>query len=45
MNEIELIFPTKAHEIDAKEYFEEHILYGENTLHGASGCCDHRHRQ
>jgi len=37
MNEIELVFPTKVHEIDAKEYFEEHILYGENTLHGDSG--------
>ena len=37
MNEIELVFPTKAHEIDAKEYFEEHILNGENNLHGDSG--------
>lgn len=37
MNEIELVFPTKVHEIDAKEYFEEHILNGESTLHGDSG--------
>lgn len=37
MNEIELVFPTKAHEADAKEYFEEHILIGENSLHGDSG--------
>jgi predicted acetyltransferase len=34
MNELELVFPTKAHEIDAKEYSEEHIQSGENTLHG-----------
>lgn len=37
MNEIELVFPTKAYETDAKEYFEEHILNGENSLHGDSG--------
>lgn len=37
MNEIELVFPTKSHETDAKEYLEEHIQYGENTLHGSSG--------
>lgn len=37
MNEIDLIFPTKSHEIDAKKYFEEHILNGENCLHGDSG--------
>jgi predicted acetyltransferase len=37
MNDIELVFPTKAHETDAKEYFEEHILNGENSLHGDSG--------
>jgi hypothetical protein len=37
MYEIELVFPTKVHEIYAKEYYEEHILNGENTLHGDSG--------
>lgn len=37
MNEIELAFPTKAHEKDAKEYLEEHIRNGEYTLHGDSG--------
>jgi len=37
MNEIELVFPAKAHEVDAKEYLEEHIRYGESTLHGDSG--------
>lgn len=36
MDEIELVFPIKRYEIDAKEYLEEHILKGENTLHGDS---------
>lgn len=39
MNEIDLIFPTKGHETDVKEYLEEHILNGENSLHGDS-CLD-----
>jgi hypothetical protein len=34
MNEIELVFPTKAHETDAKEYFEEHILNGKQSSWG-----------
>ena len=37
MDELELVFPTKDYETDAKEYFEEHILNGENSLHGDSG--------
>lgn len=37
MDEIELVFPTKEHEADAKTYFEEHISYGENHMHGDSG--------
>lgn len=37
MNDIELTFPLKIHEKDAKDYFDEHISDGENTLHGDSG--------
>ena len=37
MNEIELIFPLKIHEMAALEYYQEHLLNGENTLHGDSG--------
>lgn len=37
MNEIELIFPTRTYEKDVMEYYKEHILIGENTLHGDSG--------
>lgn len=37
MNDIELIFPTKFHEIDVADYYNEHILTGENVLHGDSG--------
>ena len=37
MNEIELVFPSKIHKQDAEEYLDEHIRYGEDTLHGDSG--------
>jgi predicted acetyltransferase len=37
MNEIELVFPTKAHEADAMEYRKEHILNGENNINGDNG--------
>ena len=37
MNEIELVFPTKIHEVSATEYYQEHLNFGENTLHGDSG--------
>lgn len=37
MEEIELIFPAKAHETDASDYLKEHILNGEPELHGDSG--------
>ena len=37
MDEIELVFPSKVYETYAKEYFNEHVLYGEHTLHGDSG--------
>jgi len=36
MNEIELVFPTKAHEAAAAEYYREHLAFGEDTLHGDS---------
>lgn len=37
MNELELMFPTKVYEADAKVYLQEHILNGESSLHGDSG--------
>jgi predicted acetyltransferase len=37
MNNIKLIFPTKAHENVAAEYYQEHLAFGEDTLHGDSG--------
>lgn len=37
MNEIELVFPTKSHECIAAEYYQEHLAFGEDTLHGDSG--------
>ncbi len=37
MDEIELIFPLKTHEVDAIQYYQEHLLNGEATLHGDSG--------
>ncbi|MCL2367865.1 MAG: GNAT family N-acetyltransferase [Oscillospiraceae bacterium] len=37
MDEIELIFPTKAHELAARGYHQEHIAAGENELHGDAG--------
>ena len=37
MNELELTFPAKAHEIAASEYYREHLTFGEDTLHGDSG--------
>ena len=37
MDELQLIFPTKIHELAAEEYLSEHLNFGETTLHGDSG--------
>ncbi|MCL1882862.1 MAG: GNAT family N-acetyltransferase [Defluviitaleaceae bacterium] len=36
MDGLKLVFPTKLHETNAAEYLQEHITFGENSLHGDS---------
>jgi len=36
MDELKLVFPTEQHETDASEYLQEHVAFGENSLHGDS---------
>ncbi len=36
-NVIELVFPTKAHEVAAAAYYQEHLLAGEKELYGDAG--------